>query len=216
MKEKLANLQTYFNLTSKQHAELQAVDAEDDQTDYVNRKVKTVNRNASHRTAFATNALIQLLLVNLSTLPLLGYIPGSWFKVFLIGANLLVALIAWKRIRNSKKQLLKDPSDAPDWTFWGIFQSNRRNHNKHIKDLPEPHKVRMRDERLFSILYLVNAVTLIFASQLILSGYLPSLIRAIVNFLLFIITNPLAIANAYWAFKANKQVVKAATKRGTC
>lgn len=214
MAEKLSELQTYFKLNSKQQTELQKVEAEDKGSDFIKRKVDDVNRNASHRTAFLANALIQLLLVNLSTLPILGYIPDSWFKVLLIGANLFVAFIAWRRIRNSKSQVLKGPGDEPDWTFWGMFRSNRRRHNKHIKDLAEPHKVRMRDERLFSIMYLVNAVTLIFASQLILTGYLPSLIRALVNFPLFILTIPLAIANAYWAFKANNQVVKAATERG--
>ena len=73
----------------------------------------------------------------------------------------------------------------------------------------------MSDERIFSILYTVNAVTLFFGSQLILSGYLPSVIQGIVNFPLFIITIPLAIANGYWAFKANNRVVKAATERGS-
>lgn len=214
MAEKLDNLQTYFKLNSEQQAELQKVEAEDNGSDFINRKVSDVNRNASHRTAFIANALIQLILVNVSSLPLLGYVPDSWFKVLLVGANLIVAFIAWRRIRNSKSQVLNGPSDEPDWTFWGMFRSNRRRHNQHIKDLAEPHKIRMRDERFFSIIYLTNAVTLIFASQLIFSGYLPSIISALINFPLFILTIPFAIANAYWAFKANNQVVKAATERG--
>ena len=73
----------------------------------------------------------------------------------------------------------------------------------------------MRDERIFSIVYAINAVTFFFASQLILSGYLPSIIRGLINFPLFIVTIPLAVANAYWAFRSNNQVVKAATERGS-
>lgn len=212
--EKLASLQTYFKLDEKQNTKLKEVEAGEDGADYVIRKVKDVNRNASHRTAFLANALIQLLLVNLSSLPLLGYIPDSWFKLLLVAANLFVAFIAWRRIRNSKSQLLSGPTEEPDWTFWGMFRSNRRRHNQHIKDLAEPHKIRMRDERLFSILYAVNAVTLLFASQLIFTDKLPSILSSLVNLPLFLLTIPLAIANAYWAFRANNQVVKAATERG--
>ncbi len=213
--EKLENLTTYFKLDSGDQADLQQVANEDGGKAFINRKVNDVNRNASHRTAFAANALFQFLLVNLSSISLLGFVPDSWFKVLLIGANLFIAFLAWRRIRNSGSQLLKGPSEEPDWSFWGMFRSNRRKHNQHIKDLAEPHKIRMRDERIFSIMYMVNAVTIFFASQLILSGYLPSIIRGIINFPLFILTIPLAIANAYWAFKANSQVVKAATERGS-
>ena len=215
LSEKLDSLKTYFKLDSADESDLQQVQNEDGGSEFIHRKVNDVNRNASHRTAFAANALFQLILVNVSSISLLSFVPDSWFKVILIGANLAVAFIAWRRIRNSKSQLLKGPSDEPDWSFWGMFRSNRRKHNQHIKDLAEPHKILMRDERIFSILYTANAITLFFASQLILSGYLPSIIRGIINFPLFIVTIPLAIANGYWAFKANNQVVKAATERGS-
>jgi len=64
-------------------------------------------------------------------------------------------------------------------------------------------------------MYLVNAVTIFFASQLILTEYLPAIIRGIINIPLFIISLPLAIANAYWAFTSNNRMVKAATERGS-
>lgn len=211
---KFDHLQAYFEFDSDEQADLQKIRTEDDGEDFIDRKINDVNRNASHRTAFVANALAQLLLVNLSSMSLLSFVPESWFKVLLIGANLFVAWIAWRRIRNSKKQLLEGPSEEPNWSFWGMFRSNRRKHNQHVKDLAEPHKIRMRDERIFSIMYTVNAVTLFFASQLIFSDYLPSIIGGIINFPLFIVTIPLAIANAYWAFRANNQVVKAATERG--
>lgn len=212
--DKLDNLKTYFKLDNDEYLDLEKVQAEEDGVVFISRKVNDVNRNASHRTAFLANALFQFLLVNLSSMTLLSFVPGSWFKVLLVGANLLIAFLAWRRIRNSRSQLLKGPRDEPDWSFWGMFRSNRRKHNQHIKDLAEPHKIRMRDERIFSILYAVNAVTIFFASQLILSGYLPAIIRGIVNLPLFLITIPLAIANAYWAFRSNNEVVKAATERG--
>ena len=211
---KFDNLKTYFKFDSKDQTKLQKIQKEEDGEDFIERKIDDVNRNASHRTAFVVNALAQLLLVNVSSFSLLSFVPESWFKILLVGANLLVALIAWRRIRNSKSQLLEGPSDEPNWSFWGMFRSNRRKHNQHVKDLAEPHKIRMRDERLFSIMYVVNAVTLFFASQLIFSDYLPGIIGGIINFPLFIVTIPLAIANGYWAFKSNNQVVKAATERG--
>lgn len=213
--DKLDSLTSYFKYDSDQRGELEAAQNEEDGPEFISRKVNDVNRNASHRTAFAANALFQFLLVNVSSISLLSFVPDSWFKLLLVGANLIIAFLAWRRIRNSRSQLLKGPSDEPEWTFWGMFSSNRRKHNQHIKDLAEPHKIRMRDERIFSILYSINAVTFFFASQLILSGYLPSIIRGLINFPLFIVTIPIAIANAYWAFRSNNQVVKAATERGS-
>ena len=211
---KLDNVNTYFEFDDKEQTKLQTIQNEDDGEDFIDRKIDDVNRNASHRTAFVANALAQFLLVNLSSISLLSFVPDSWFKVLMVGANLLIAFLAWRRIRNSRSQLLEGPSDEPNWSFWGMFRSNRRKHNQHVKDLAEPYKFRMRDERLFSIMYMVNAVTLFFASQLIFSDYLPAIIGGIINFPLFIVTIPLAIANAYWAFKSNSQVVKAATERG--
>lgn len=211
---KLDNLKTYFEFNAKQQTKLLKIQSEENGEAFIDRKINDVNRNASHRTAFVANALAQLLLVNVSSMSLLSFVPESWFKILLVSANLLIALIAWRRIRNSKSQLLEGPSDEPNWSFWGMFRSNRRKHNQHVKDLAEPHKLRMRDERLFSIMYVVNAVTLFFASQLIFSDYLPAIIGGIINFPLFIVTIPLAIANTYWAFRSNNQVVKAATERG--
>lgn len=213
--DKIASLTTYFKLDSDEQTDLEKVDNEDDGQQYIRRRITDINRNASHRTAFLVNAAIQFLLVNLASISLLSFVPDLWFKLLLIGANLYVAFVAWRRIRSSKTKILKGPSDEPEWSFFGMFKNNRRKHNQHIKELAEPHKVRMRDERFFSIMYLVNAVTIFFASQLILSGYLPGLIRGVINFPLFILTIPLAIANAYWAFRANNQVVKAATERGS-
>ena len=207
-------LNSYFNFDTKEQTKLQKTKIEEDGEDFIDRKVDDVNRNASHRTAFVANSLAQFLLVNVSSFSLLSFVPESWFKILLVGANLFIALIAWRRIRNSRSQLLEGPSEEPNWSFWGMFRSNRRKHNQHVKDLAEPHKIRMRDERLFSIMYVINAVTLFFASQLIFSDYLPSIIGGIINFPLFIVTIPLAIANAYWAFRSNNQVVKAATERG--
>ena len=212
--DRFDKLNSYFNFDTKEQAKLQKTKIEEDGEDFIDRKVDDVNRNASHRTAFVANALAQFLLINVSSISLLSFVPESWFKILLVGANLFIALIAWRRIRNSRSQLLEGPSEEPNWSFWGMFRSNRRKHNQHVKDLAEPHKIRMRDERLFSIMYVVNAVTLFFASQLIFSEYLPSIIEGIINFPLFIVTIPLAIANAYWAFRSNNQVVKAATERG--
>lgn len=211
---KFDKLKAYFKLDTNEQADIRKIYNEEDGEAFIDRKINDVNRSASHRTAFIANALAQLLLVNLSSVSLLSFVPESWFKIILVGVNLLVAFLAWRRIRNSKSQLLKGPSEEPNWSFWGMFRSNRRKHNKHVKDLAEPHKIRMRDERIFSILYTVNAVTLFFASQLIFSDYLPAIVGGIINFPLFILTIPLAIANAYWAFRSNNQVVKAATERG--
>ena len=126
-----------------------------------------------------------------------------------------MVLIAWRRLGTKKKRMLEGPGDEPEWTFWGMFRGNRRKHNLHIKELAQPHKIRMRDERLFSIMYLVNAITLLFAGQFLFTDLLPSLLQFIINIPLFILVIPLAVANGYWAFTSNNEVVKAATERGS-
>jgi len=213
--DKLNSFQQHFALDSKEQNRLVELQAHEDGDKFIERKVDEINDYASHRAAFCVNAAAQFLVVNLSSISLLSFVPSSWFKVPLILANLLFAALAWRRIRTKKNKLIHGPSDEPEWSFWGIFRGNRRKHNRHIKEQAQPYKIRMRDERLFSILYLVNAVTLLFAGQLVLTDALPSFIQFVVNIPLFVITIPLAIANGYWAFGANNQVVKAATERGS-
>jgi len=101
--EKITSLTTYFKYDSDDKQELSKVEAEDGGKEFIYRKVNDVNRNASHRTAFVANALFQLLIVNVSSFSLLSFVPASWFKILLIGANLAVAFIAWRRLRNSSQ-----------------------------------------------------------------------------------------------------------------
>lgn len=210
--EKIASLQTCFNLDDDDQTSLRE---HQEEKGFITRKVDAINDYASHRAAFITNAVAHLLLVNLSSLSLLSFVPVSWFKSLFIGANVFFVLLAWWRFRANKRKILHGPSEEPEWSFWGIFRGNRRKHNLHIKELAQPYKVRMRDERLFSIMYLINAVALLFAGQIFMTDILPSLLQFIVNIPLFILTIPLAIANGYWAFGANNQVVKAAVERGS-
>jgi len=212
--DKFESLQNHFSFDDKDKSKLNDVREHDDGTEFIDVKIDEINDYASHRSAFIINALAHLLLVNLSSLPLIGFIPSLWFKILFIAVNLLMVLTALWRLRTKKGRLLIGPSEEPEWTFWGMFRGNRRKHNLHVKEKAQPYKVRMRDERLFSIIYLVNAVTLLFAGQFIFTDLLPSLLQFIVNIPLFILTIPLAIANGYWAFCANNDVVKAATRRG--
>ncbi len=210
--DKLVSLQNYFKLDSEDQAALQEHQKE---KNFIADKVDEINDYASHRAAFITNSVAQLLLVNLSSLSLLSIVPASWLKTLFISANIFFVLLAWWRLRAKKRKLIHGPSEEPEWSLWGIFRGNRRKHNKHIKEQAQPYKVRMRDERLFSIMYLVNAVALLLAGQFVLTDSLPSFLQFIVNIPLFILTIPLAIANGYWAFSANNEVVKAAVERGT-
>ncbi len=210
----LKSLRAYFDLSNNERKKLSTLKKKKKGSNFITQKVDEVNRYASHRTAFLANALVQLLLVNLASISLLGFIPNIYSKLLLVSANLLIALLAWRRVRACKQTLLQGPATKPKWSIWGAFRGNRRKHNKHIKAQAKPYKTHMSDERLFRMIYLINAITIFFASQLLWSDHLPALLRGLINFPLFIITLPLAIANAYWAFGANSQVVKAATQRG--
>jgi len=176
--DKYESIQNHYSLSDNNKNKLDAVRGQDGGDKFISVKVDEINDYASHRAAFFINALAQLLLVNLSSLPLMGFIPAMWFKVLLVTINLLMVLTALWRLRTKKNRMLLGPSG------------------------------------LFSILYLVNAVTLLFAGQFIFTDQLPSLLQFIINIPLFILTIPLAIANGYWAFGANNEVVKAATERG--
>jgi len=186
--EKLQALETYLDLDEGEKSKLTELRQQEDGEDFIARKIEDINDYASHRTAFIANAIAQFLIVNLSSVSLLSFVPDTWFKVLMVGGNLIIAFIAWRRISLAKSQLLNGPSEEPEWSFWGMFRGNRRKHNQHIKKQAQAYKIRMRDERLFSIMYLVNAVTIFFASQLILTEYLPAIIRGIINIPLFIIS----------------------------
>ena len=212
--DKFESIQTHYSLSDNDDNRLNKVRGLDKGEKFISVKVDEINDYASHRAAFFINVLAHILLVNFSTLPLMGYIPSLWFKVVFVAVNLFMLLTALWRMRTKKNRMLTGPGEEPEWTFWGIFRGNRRKHNLHIKEKAQPYKVRMRDERLFSIMYLVNAITLLFAGQFLFTDQLPSLLQFIVNIPLFILTIPLAVANGYWAFGANNEVVKAATERG--
>ncbi len=220
LQDRLQKLQSYFKMDAAEQAKLAALIQDkkgksEKGEAFLLSKVNDVNRYASHRIAFVANAFIQLLLVNLSTITVLSFMPAFYFKAALVGVNLLVALLAWRRIRASRKQLLLGPSQKPKWSIWGIFRGNRRKHNKHIKNQAQPYKIRMRDERFFMMVYLLNAITIFFASQLIFANYLPSILQGIIGIPVFILSLLFALPNAYWGITANNQVVKAATKRGS-
>ena len=213
--EKLQRVQQYFKLSEAEQAKLETVQKQEKSDAFILGKINDVNRYASHRTAFFANALIQLLLVNLSAVTVLSFVPALYFKAVLVALNLLIAVLAWRGIRSSKKHLLLGPAQKPQWSIWGIFRGNRRKHNKHIKNEAQPYKIRMRDERLFMMFYLLNAITIFFASQLIFANYLPAFLQGIINIPVFLLSLLFALPNAYWGITANNQVVKAATKRGS-
>ncbi len=213
--DKVQQLKTYFKMDATEQDKLDTVAQQEKGRAFILDKVDAINRYASHRTAFLLNAMIQLLLVNIGVVTVLSFISPLYSKLLLVGVNLLMVFVGWRRIRVSKKQLLLGPLQKPQWSIWGVFRGNRRKYNKHIKKEAKPYKIRMRDERLFMMIYLLNAITIFFASQLIFANYLPSLLQGIVNIPVFFLSLIFAAPNLYWGITANNQVVKAATKRGS-
>jgi len=142
--DKYESIQNHYSLSDNNKNKLDAVRGQDGGDKFISVKVDEINDYASHRAAFFINALAQLLLVNLSSLPLMGFIPAMWFKVLLVTINLLMVLTALWRLRTKKNRMLLGPSEEPEWTFWGMFRGNRRKHNLHIKEQAQPYKVRMR------------------------------------------------------------------------
>lgn len=212
--EKLQNLEHYYKLTSNEKKQLENVQELENGKKFINFQIDKINNYASHRTAFLLNTVIQFLMVNLSSIGLLSFVPSYWFKIILVGFNLFIALLAWQRIRTSKRALLLGLDAEPKWSFWGMFGGNRRKHNMSIKNKAEPYRVIMRDERLFATMYVVNVLTIFFAHQLIFSNYLPSLISSIINIPLFIFILPVILMNGYWAFVSTKEVSSSAIEFG--
>lgn len=212
--EKLQDLEHYYKLNSGEKKKLENVQKLENGQKFINFQIDKINHYASHRTAFVLNAVIQFFMLNLSSIGLLSFVPSYWFKIIMVGSNCLIALLAWLRIRAAKRALLLGLDAEPKWTFLGIFSGNRRKHNKHIIDKAEPYRVMMRDGRLFTAMYVVNAITIFFGHQLIFSEYLPSLISSIINIPLFIFILPLTLINGYWAFVSGNQVSSAAIEFG--
>jgi len=212
--EKLQNLEHYYKLNSDEKKQLENVQELGNGEKFINFQIDKINHYASHRTAFLLNAVIQFLMVNLSSIGVLSFVPSYWFKIILVGSNFFIALLAWKRIRAAKRTLLLGLDAEPKWSFWGIFGGNRRKHNNYTKNKAEPYKVFMSDGRLFSTMYVVNVLTMFFAHQLIFSNYLPSLISGVINIPLFIIILPVILMNGYWAYVSTKEVSSYAMEFG--
>ena len=128
-------------------------------------KVADMNREAFHRSAFALNALVQLLCVDLGaqfsvSLPQL--------KFLLVFMNLFLAMVAHYARRKRLRELIAGPSRLPSRRRCFGMLPNKA-YNKAVKRSSRPFaQAAWRENSVYKPAYYLNAATLFFGSEFIL------------------------------------------------
>jgi hypothetical protein len=129
-------------------------------------KVETMDREATHRSAFALNALMQLLFVDLA-----AQIGLSFFtlKLLLTAANVLIAILAHLGRRQALRELLDGPNALPSKRrLFGLVAN--KSYNKAVKRNSQTHaETAWKEASIYRVAYYVNAATLFLGAEFILS-----------------------------------------------
>jgi hypothetical protein len=132
---------------------------------FIKEKVREINREAFHRSAFALNAFTQLGFVDLAaqlslSLPL--------FKLALVAANLILAGIAHAAMRHHLRALLAGPSVLPPRRRLGGLLRNRK-YNKAVKKSSRPYaRSAWKEKSVYRPAYFMNALTIFLGSQFVI------------------------------------------------
>jgi len=133
---------------------------------FLDEKIQSVNRAAFHRSAFALNAITQLLFVDVAAQL---YISLPQLKLALFGANLLVALVAHYEMRALFRALIAGPNALPPKRrFFGLFPNPEYNravkkHSRHYA------RSAWKEKSLYRPLYFVDAASIFLGAQFILA-----------------------------------------------
>jgi hypothetical protein len=132
---------------------------------FIDEQVQDMNRGAFHRSAFVLNAFTQLGFVDLAA-QLSMSVPQ--LKLALVVANLILAWIAHRSIRQSFRALLAGPNTLPPKRrLWGLLSNPK--YNKAVKMSSRPHARSARKEKsLYRPAYFFNALSIFFGSQFII------------------------------------------------
>jgi hypothetical protein len=133
---------------------------------FFDEKIQSINRAAFHRSAFALNALTQLLFVDLAAQL---YISLPQLKFALVAANLLLAAIAHYEMRQLFAALIAGPNALPPKRrFWGLFPNpdyNRavKKHSRHYA------RSAWKEKSLYRPAYFFDAASIFLGAQFILA-----------------------------------------------
>jgi hypothetical protein len=154
-----------WELTEKQRAFLTRLGEKKIGAAFIDEKVGSINRAAFHRSAFVLNAFTQLLFVDLAAQLLLS-LPE--LKLALVGANLLLALVAHLEMRQHFRTLVTGPHKLPNKRRMLGLLSNPR-YNKAVKKSSKPYaRSAWKEMTLYRTAYFFNAATIFLGSQFIL------------------------------------------------
>ena len=163
--ETIAEIDKRWHLDEHQRQFLGELDSRKSGAAFIDEKIQDINRAAFHRSAFALNAFIQLLFVDLPAQLSLSFFP---LKLMLVIANVLLVLVAHTSMRTDFRSLLAGPNTLPPKRrCWGLLSNPR--YNKAVKKHSRPHARAARKEKSFyRPAYFGNAVTIFFGDQFII------------------------------------------------
>lgn len=162
--ESIADLDKKFGLDAGQQQALFTLAATRNGPAFIDEKIQVMNRAAFHRSAFALNAVVQLLFVDLPAQVGLSFI---YVKLALIFANALLALYAHVTLDWTLDDLIAGPDSLPPKRrFFGLAVNPR--YNKAVKNRSRPYaREAWKEKSLFRPAYFINAATIFFGTQFI-------------------------------------------------
>jgi hypothetical protein len=163
--ETVAEVARRWRLDDRQRNALLALGASRAGAAFIDERVRAINRAAFHRSAFVLNGLTQFGFVDLAA-QLSLHLPQ--LKLGLLGANLLLAIVAHVEMRQGFRSLLAGPSALPPKRrLWGLLRNPA--YNKAVKRSSRPHaRSAWREKSLYRLAYFVNALTMFLGAQFIL------------------------------------------------
>ena len=133
---------------------------------FFDEKVQSINRAAFHRSAFALNALTQLLFVDIAST---FYVSLPALKIALFAANVLLALVAHFEMRSLLRAAVAGPDALPPKRrFFGLFPNP--DYNRAVKKNSRHYaRSAWKEKSLYRPAYFVDAASIFLGAQFILA-----------------------------------------------
>jgi hypothetical protein len=163
--ETIAELGRKWKLDDKQRQFLIELGGTKAGAAFLDEKVKDINREAFHRSAFAVNAFTQLGFVDLAAQLSLSLLQ---LKLALVVANLILAGIAHAAIEQHFRALLAGPNALPPKRrLCGLFAN--RQYNRAVKKRSRPYaRSAWKEKSVYRPAYFLNALSIFLGSQFII------------------------------------------------
>jgi hypothetical protein len=162
--ETIDELGKKWALSEEERLTLQALVRAKPGAAFFDEKIQAINRAAYHRSAFVLNAFTQLLFVDVAA-QLFLRLPE--LKLFLFGANLLIALVAHFEMKSLFAALIAGPNALPPKRrFFGMFPNPE--YNRAVKKNSRHYaRSAWKEKSLYRPAYFVNAATIFLGAQFI-------------------------------------------------